>query len=82
MRILFYHCPLFINSEHLCPSTFEWQDGYGAFSYGRSQLDIIYNYVLNQELHHRKKTFKEEYLLFLEKFGIEYDKRYLFDFFD
>ncbi len=73
---------LLINSEHLCSSKFEWQDGYGAFSYSRSHLDNVYNYVLNQELHHQKKTFREEYLSFLEKFQIEYDERYLFEFFD
>jgi len=71
---------LFINKHKLCQSKFEWQEGYGAFSYSRSQLDNVYNYILNQEEHHKKMTFKEEYLEFLRKFEIEYDKRYLFDF--
>ncbi len=73
---------LFINEEKLCPGKFQWQDGYGAFSYSRSQIDDVYQYVLNQETHHRKKTFREEYIQFLEKFGVEYDERYLFDFWD
>jgi len=73
---------LFINREKLCHGKFAWQGGYGAFSYGRSQLEDVYQYVLNQEDHHRKKTFREEYLQFLNKFGIEYDKRFLFEFHD
>jgi len=56
--------------------SFAWQEGYGAFSYSHSQIDDV---VKNQKEHHRKKTFKEEYLEFLEKFGIEYDIRYVFD---
>ena len=61
---------------------FYWQDGYGAFSYSRSQIDVVCEYVLNQEEHHKKQTFQEEYLNFLEKFAVLYDERYLFDFFD
>ncbi len=69
-----------INNNRLLQHHFEWQRGYGAFSYSRSQLDGVVKYVLNQHEHHRKKTFKEEYLSFLEAFGIDYDKRYLFKF--
>ena len=58
---------------------FAWQEGYGAFSYSHSQIDEVVKYIKSQEEHHRKKTFKEEYLEFLEKFGIEYDIRYVFD---
>lgn len=61
---------------------FDWQKGYGAFSYSRSQLDAMVNYVLNQEEHHRKKTFREEYLQFLKDFDVMYEDEYLFDFFD
>lgn len=61
---------------------FHWQDGYGAFSYGRSQLNDVYNYIANQEIHHKKRTFREEYSALLKKFEIEYDDKYLFDFFD
>jgi len=73
---------LFINNEKLCPGKFAWQEGYGGFTYSRSQLDNVYNYILNQEKHHNKKTFKEEYIQFLEKFKIEFDEKFLFDFLD
>ena len=73
---------LFINNEKLCSGRFSWQEGYGAFTYSRSQLDDVYRYIQNQEEHHKKKTFKEEYIQFLQKFEIEYDERFLFDFFD
>lgn len=73
---------LFINKERLCIGKFAWQEGYGAFSYSRSQLDDVYKYILNQEKHHEKATFKSEYIQFLNKFEIEYDERFLFDFLD
>lgn len=69
----------FINDRQFLPFDFSWQDGYGAFSYAHSQLDVVYKYILNQEKHHRKKTFKEEYLEFLQKFEVEYNEKYLFD---
>lgn len=61
---------------------FAWQIGFGAFSYSKSQAPTVVNYVLNQPQHHRKKTFKQEYIEFLEKFEIEYDEKYLFEFYD
>ena len=73
---------LFINNEKLYPGKFLWQDGYGAFSYSRSQLDSIYKYIQNQEEHHRRKSFKEEYTEFLNKFQVEYDEKYIFNFFE
>jgi REP element-mobilizing transposase RayT len=73
---------LFINNEKLCLGIFAWQEGYAGFTYSRSQLDDIYKYIENQEMHHKKKTFKEEYIEFLEKFEIEYDQRFLFEFFE
>jgi len=73
---------LFINRERLCPSKFEWQDGYGGFTYSKSQLDDVYKYIENQELHHKKITFREEYIGFLQKFEIDYDDRFLFDFWE
>ena len=72
----------FINDNNLLRGTFHWQDGYGAFSYSRSQLDSVYNYIANQELHHKKRTFKEEYIELLKKFNIDYQEKYLFEFFD
>ncbi|MGZ5432902.1 MAG: IS200/IS605 family transposase [Thermoanaerobaculia bacterium] len=56
---------------------FAWQDGYGAFTVSKSAVDAVREYVRNQEEHHRKRTFQEEYLEFLEKMAIEYDERYL-----
>jgi len=57
---------------------FKWQEGYGAFSYSRSHVKRVYHYVKNQKEHHRKKTFREEYIELLEKFEVDYDERYLF----
>ncbi len=69
----------FINEKRFVKGKFSWQEGYGAFSYGHSQINNVYNYILNQEKHHYKKTFKEEYLEFLQKFQIEFNEKYLFD---
>ena len=70
----------FIKWKGFCPKKFNWQEGYGAFSYARSQVDAVAKYVANQETHHRKKTFQAEYLMMLEKFEVEYKEEYLFDF--
>jgi REP element-mobilizing transposase RayT len=69
----------FINDKKWVKGKFNWQEGYGVFSYSNSQVESVYNYILNQEKHHQKKTFKEEYLEFLEKFNIEYKPEYLFE---
>ena len=69
----------FINDNNWINGKFNWQEGYGAFSYSKSSVDSVVKYILNQEEHHKKKTFKEEYLGLLEKFEIEYDQKYLFD---
>lgn len=61
---------------------FEWQRGYGAFSHSRLQVDTVVKYILNQEEHHRKTPFREEYLEILRKNEVKYDDRYLFDFFE
>lgn len=68
----------FINTQNFIHGKFSWQEGFGSFSYAHSQIEQVYQYILNQEEHHRKKTFKEEYLDFLKKFEIEYDEKYLF----
>ena len=68
----------YINDHSLTPSRFEWQEGYGVFSYAQSQVDRVYKYILNQEVHHKKLTFREEYLEFLKSFKVEYDERYIF----
>ena len=69
---------IFIKDKNWFRMPFHWQDGYGAFSYSKSQLKDIYAYIENQEEHHRKKTFKEEYLELLNDFGIDYNEKYLF----
>lgn len=61
---------------------FAWQIGFGAFSYSRSHIDNVYKYIQNQEEHHKKKSFREEYLEFLQKFEVDYKEEYLFDFID
>ena len=71
-----------INENHFVPGRFEWQEGYSAFSYSRSQRDGIIKYIIGQQEHHRTKTFREEYLNLLKEFEMEYDARYLFDFFE
>jgi putative transposase len=70
----------FINEKKFVKFKFSWQEGFGAFSYSDSQLDLIVNYIRNQEAHHKKKTFKEEYIEILEKFKLEYDVKYLPEF--
>lgn len=69
----------FINEQRFLPVKFSWQEGYGVFSYSHSHIDSVYKYIANQEEHHKKKTFKEEYLDFLEKFQVAYNEKYLFD---
>ena len=72
----------FINERKFIKGKFSWQEGYGAFSYAHSQIEQVYNYILNQEKHHHKQTFKEEYLEFLQKFEIEYNEKYIFEWID
>ena len=72
----------FINEKRLVKGRFSWQEGYGAFSYSHSHIQNVYDYILNQEEHHRKKTFREEYIEFLKRFEIEYNERYLFEWYE
>lgn len=72
----------FINEQKFVSGKFSWQEGFGSFSYSHSQIDQVYQYILNQEKHHHQRTFKEEYLDFLKKFEIEFDERYLFEWYD
>jgi REP element-mobilizing transposase RayT len=69
----------FIKAKKWIPSHFAWQKGYGAFSYGHSQIDAVVKYIKNQEKHHAKKSFKEEYIEMLERFNVSYDNKYLFE---
>jgi REP element-mobilizing transposase RayT len=72
----------FINEQKFLKRKFSWQEGYGVFSYAHSQIENVYNYIANQENHHKKKTFKEEYIEFLQKFDIEYNEKFLFEWID
>jgi REP element-mobilizing transposase RayT len=69
----------FINEQKWVPGKFSWQEGYGAFSYAHSQIDDVYRYIANQETHHSKRSFRDEYIDFLQKFAVDYDEKYLFD---
>jgi REP element-mobilizing transposase RayT len=73
---------LYVNSRNLSPHHFTWQSGYGIFSYSRSQRDRVIKYILNQEQHHRRESFRSEYLDLLRKMDVKYDDQYLFRFFD
>lgn len=81
-RIVKTNSSKWINENKFLQCKFHWQTGYGAFSYSRSQRDSVIKYVMNQEEHHKTKTFKEEYIDFLKAFGIQYDSKYLFDWID
>lgn len=82
MRMLKATSSKWINDNRLVKGKFSWQEGYGAFSYAKSQRDVVINYIKNQEEHHMKQSFKQEYLELLEKFEIPYDERYIFEFYD
>jgi putative transposase len=70
---------LWVNQELSLPIKFAWQEGYGSFCVSYSQLEIVRKYIQNQEAHHHKQTFEQEYLNFLKVHGIEYDEKYVFD---
>ena len=67
-----------INQNRLARGKFSWQEGFGAFSYSKSQLPKVITYIQNQQEHHRKRTFREEYIALLEAHGVDYDERYIF----
>ena len=69
----------FINENKWLRGKFSWQAGYGAFSYGHTQIQNVYDYIKNQEQHHQERTFQDEYLEFLAKYGLSYEQRFLFD---
>jgi putative transposase len=70
----------YINTNRWVRGKFTWQEGYGAFSYGHSQLDTIISYIQNQEKHHSRRSFKNEYMGLLRKFDIAFEDKYVFDF--
>ena len=72
----------FINRKKWIKGKFYWQHGYGVFSYSRSQIGNVASYIANQEQHHQKKSFRQEYLMILKKFDVPFQEKYLFDFLD
>ena len=68
----------FINRNRWIKGRFNWQEGFGAFSYSRSQLGAVINYIQNQQKHHQKRSFRDEYVALLDKFDVPYDERYIF----
>jgi REP element-mobilizing transposase RayT len=71
-----------INEKKIVKGQFNWQKGFGAFSYSKSHIDRVVKYVLNQPQHHKKQSFREEYLLLLDKFEVDYKAKYVFEFYD
>ena len=69
----------YINDHKLTNNRFEWQEGYGVFSYSHSHIDKVYRYIVNQEEHHRKKSFREEYIEMLARFQVPFDEQYIFE---
>ncbi len=82
LRIVKTNSSKWINQNSYVNGKFSWQEGYGAFSYSRSQRDNVIQYIVKQEEHHEKRTFKEEYLDLLQKFEIKFDNHYVFEFYD
>jgi putative transposase len=70
----------FVNENKFLKQKFQWQEGYGAFAHSRADRSKVIDYIINQENHHRKMTFKEEYLKILKQMEVDFDARYLFDF--
>jgi len=68
----------FFNEKGWVKNKFSWQSGYGIFSYGRSQVDVVCKYILNQSEHHKKVSFKDEFMELLKRFEIKYDEKYMF----
>jgi REP element-mobilizing transposase RayT len=71
-----------LNEQEMIVGKFNWQEGFGAFTYSKSQIDSVVKYIMNQPEHHKKTTFKEEYIQFLKNFEIDYEEKYLYDWID
>jgi putative transposase len=78
-RLIKSNSSKFINDKNWFIGRFYWQEGFGAFSYSQSQIEDVKRYIKNQPEHHKKKSFRDEYITILEKYKIEYDSRYLFN---
>lgn len=82
VRVVKSNSSKWINENKMVPGKFFWQEGYGGFSYSRSQRNNVIQYIMKQEEHHKKKTFQEEYLELLKAFEIDFDEQYVFDFYE
>ena len=82
MRDIKTNSSKWINENNYVKGRFSWQQGYGGFSYSKTQRDSVIKYIINQEKHHQKNTFKEEYIDLLSKFNIEFKEEYIFYFYD
>ncbi len=82
MRMLKATSSKWINDNKFLKGKFSWQEGYGSFSYSRSQRNSVIQYIVKQEEHHRSQTFREEYLTLLKKFEIPFEYKYVFEFYD
>jgi len=78
MRVVKGDSSEWINEKRLTPVKFQWQEGYGAFTYSRSQVDAVVKYIENQQEHHKRISFTEEYIEMLQKFAVHYDEQYIF----
>lgn len=72
----------FVNDEHFLPNHFAWQSGFGCFTHSHAQIDVVAQYIMHQKEHHRKKSFREEYLSILKKYSVSFDMKYVFEFYD
>jgi REP element-mobilizing transposase RayT len=82
MRDIKRSSSIYINTNKLFGNRFMWQEGYGAFTVGYRELDIVYKYIVNQQVHHSNIKFREEYMQMLEEEGFENNRDYLFEFYD
>ena len=82
VRIVKANSSKWINENRLIPGKFSWQEGYGGFTYSRSQRDEVIKYIMKQEEHHHQKTFREEYLSILKTFEINFNESYIFEFYE
>lgn len=82
VRIVKANSSKWINENKFITGKFSWQEGYGGFSYSKSQRDHVIKYIINQEEHHHQKTFREEYLSILKSFEIDFNEHYIFEFYD
>jgi putative transposase len=82
LRVVKTNSSKWINENEFTKGKFQWQEGYAAFSYSRSQRDTVINYIMQQEEHHKKKSFKAEYLEILKNFEVDFNEKYLFEFYE